>query len=239
MYEQAGGMTGTADTEAAEFNKIYNLDVVVFPPTKMIRRTIRMLFIRPGGKNMRPCSMKSTRFNKIGQPVLVGTVSIDVSEHVSQKLKKRGIPHTVLNAKNHEAEAEIVANAGQKGAVTISTNMAGRGTDIVLGKGWWSSADCICSAPSAMKAGASTTSCGDGPAGRATRVLPGFYLSLEDDLLRIFGGERISSIMSRLGMEEGEPIEHRMISKAIENAQNKVEAHNFRSASSLLILTMS
>jgi len=165
--------------------------------------------------------------NAKGQPVLVGTVSIDVSEDVSLKLKKRGIPHTVLNAKNHEAEAEIIANAGQKGAVTISTNMAGRGTDIVLGEG-------VVALGGLHVLGTErheSRRIDNQLRGRSGRQGdPGssrFYLSLEDDLLRIFGGERISSIMSRLGMEEGEPIEHRMISKAIENAQTKVEAHNF------------
>ncbi len=162
-----------------------------------------------------------------GQPVLVGTISIDVSEDLSQKLKKRGIPHTVLNAKNHEKEAEIVSMAGQKGAVTISTNMAGRGTDIVLGEGVTERGGLRIIGTERHESRRIDNQL-RGRSGRQGD--PGssrFYLALEDDLLRIFGGERMTSIMERLGMEEGEPIEHNLISRAIENAQSKVEAHNF------------
>ncbi|MCX5880750.1 MAG: SEC-C metal-binding domain-containing protein, partial [Deltaproteobacteria bacterium] len=159
--------------------------------------------------------------------VLVGTISIDVSEDLSQKLKKRGIPHTVLNAKNHEKEAEIVSMAGQKGAVTISTNMAGRGTDIVLGEGVTELGGLRIIGTERHESRRIDNQL-RGRSGRQGD--PGssrFYLALEDDLLRIFGGERMTSIMERLGMEEGEPIEHNLISRAIENAQSKVEAHNF------------
>ena len=171
--------------------------------------------------------MKLLNLHKKGQPVLVGTISIDISESLSEKLKKRGIKHTVLNAKHHSQEAEIVALAGQKGAVTISTNMAGRGTDIVLGEGVTD------------LGGLHILGTGRHESRRIDNQLRGrsgrqgdpgssrFYLSLEDDLLRIFGGERISKIMERLGMEDGEPIEHKLISRAIENAQAKVEGHNF------------
>jgi preprotein translocase subunit SecA len=159
--------------------------------------------------------------------VLVGTVSIDVSEQIAQKLKKRGIKHNVLNAKNHEAEAEIISMAGQKGAVTISTNMAGRGTDIKLGDGVIELGGLHILGTERHESRRIDNQL-RGRSGRQGD--PGssrFYLSMEDDLLRIFGGERIGNIMSRLGMEEGEPIEHGLISRAIENAQSKVEGHNF------------
>ena len=162
-----------------------------------------------------------------GQPVLVGTISIDMSEQLSKKLKNRGIPHKVLNAKNHEREAEIVAMAGQRGAVTISTNMAGRGTDIVLGEGVVELGGLHILGTERHESRRIDNQL-RGRSGRQGD--PGssrFYLSLEDDLLRIFGGERITGIMERLGMEDGEPIEHNLISRAIENAQTKVEGHNF------------
>jgi preprotein translocase subunit SecA len=228
MYTKLSGMTGTADTEAAEFKKIYDLDVMVIPTNMpMIRRDAPDAIYKTRKEKYNAALDEIVELHKKGQPVLVGTISIDVSEDFSKKLKKRGIKHTVLNAKNHEKEAEIIAEAGQMGAVTISTNMAGRGTDIVLGE--------------------SVTDLGGlhilgterhesrridnqlrGRSGRQGD--PGssrFYLALEDDLLRIFGGDRITGIMEKLGMEEGEPIEHNMISRAIENAQAKVEGHNF------------
>ncbi len=228
MYNKLAGMTGTADTEAAEFKKIYQLDVSVIPTNQdMIRKDFSDVIYKTRREKYEAVMDEIVELNQRGQPVLVGTISIDVSEGLSKKLKKRGIQHEVLNAKNHEKEAEIISMAGQKGAVTISTNMAGRGTDIVLGE--------------------SVTDLGGlhilgterhesrridnqlrGRSGRQGD--PGssrFYLSLEDDLLRIFGGERITGIMEKLGMEEGEPIEHGLISRAIENAQAKVEGHNF------------
>jgi preprotein translocase subunit SecA len=165
--------------------------------------------------------------HKKGQPVLVGTVSIDISEQLAAKLKKQGIAHEVLNAKNHEKEAEIISMAGQKGAVTISTNMAGRGTDIVLGQGVTQLGGLHILGTERHESRRIDNQL-RGRSGRQGD--PGssrFYLALEDDLLRIFGGERITGIMERLGMEEGEPIEHNLISRAIENAQSKVEAHNF------------
>ncbi len=169
-----------------------------------------------------------------GQPVLVGTISIDVSESLSEKLGKRGIKHEVLNAKNHKKEAEIVAMAGQKGAVTISTNMAGRGTDIVLGEG-------VVDLEGLHILGTErheSRRIDNQLRGRSGRQGdPGtsrFYLALEDDLLRIFGGERMGNIMDNLGMQEGEPIEHNLISRAIENAQKKVEGHNFEIRKQLL-----
>ncbi len=228
MYTKLSGMTGTADTEAAEFKKIYDLDVVVIPTNmEMIRTDFPDVIYKTRKEKFDAAIDEMIELNKIGQPVLVGTISIDVSESLSKKLKKRGIKHTVLNAKIHEAEAEIIAQAGQRGAVTISTNMAGRGTDIVLGEGVTDLGGLHILGTERHESRRIDNQL-RGRSGRQGD--PGssrFYLSLEDDLLRIFGGERITGIMEKLGMQEGEPIEHNMISRAIENAQAKVEGHNF------------
>jgi len=228
MYNKLAGMTGTADTEAAEFKKIYDLDVMVIPTNKpMIRIDNSDVIYKTRREKFDAALDEIIELNKKGQPVLVGTVSIDVSESFSDKLKKRGIKHAVLNAKNHEKEAEIIAMAGQKGAVTISTNMAGRGTDIVLGEGVTELGGLHILGTERHESRRIDNQL-RGRSGRQGD--PGssrFYLALEDDLLRIFGGERITGIMERLGMEEGEPIENKLISRAIENAQAKVESHNF------------
>jgi preprotein translocase subunit SecA len=227
MYEKLAGMTGTAETEAPEFLKIYKLDVVVIP-THMpcIREDNPDVIFRTKREKYRAVIEEIQECHELGQPVLVGTVSVEVSELLSRMLPKR-IRHAVLNAKRHKEEAEIVANAGREGSVTIATNMAGRGTDIKLGEGV------------AHKGGLHIIGTERHEARRIDRQLRGrsgrqgdpgssrFYLALEDDLLRIFGSERISSVMSRLGMEEGEPIEHSLVTRAIENAQRKVEQHNF------------
>ena len=228
MYTKLAGMTGTADTEAAEFKKIYNLDVSVIPTNMpMIRQDFSDVIYKTRREKFSAAIEEIKALYKKGQPVLVGTVSIDISEQLAKNLKKQGIPHEVLNAKNHEKEAEIIAMAGQKGAVTISTNMAGRGTDIVLGDGVTELGGLHILGTERHESRRIDNQL-RGRAGRQGD--PGssrFYLALEDDLLRIFGGERITGIMERLGMEEGEPIEHNLISRAIENAQSKVEAHNF------------
>ncbi len=228
MYTKLSGMTGTADTEAAEFKKIYDLDVVVMPTNMpMIRKDAPDVIYKTRKEKFSAALDEIVELHKKGQPVLVGTISIDVSEDFSKKLKKRGIKHTVLNAKNHEKEAEIISQAGQMGAVTISTNMAGRGTDIVLGEGVTDLGGLHILGTERHESRRIDNQL-RGRAGRQGD--PGssrFYLALEDDLLRIFGGERITGIMEKLGMEEGEPIEHNMISRAIENAQAKVEGHNF------------
>jgi len=228
MYNKLSGMTGTADTEAAEFKKIYNLDVIVIPTNQtMIREDYPDVIYKTKREKYEAALDEIAELNKKGQPVLVGTVSIDVSEGLSTKLKKRGIKHTVLNAKNHEKEAEIIAMAGQKGSVTISTNMAGRGTDIVLGEGVTELGGLHVLGTERHESRRIDNQL-RGRSGRQGD--PGssrFYLALEDDLLRIFGGERITGIMEKLGMQEGEPIEHNLISRAIENAQAKVEGHNF------------
>ncbi len=228
MYDKLSGMTGTAETEAAEFQQIYNLDVLVIPTHKpMIRKDMPDLIYKTQKEKYNAAIKEIISLHKKGQPVLVGTIAIDVSEDLSDKLKKRGIKHNVLNAKHHQAEAEIVANAGQKGAVTISTNMAGRGTDIVLGEGVKELGGLHILGTSRHESRRIDNQL-RGRSGRQGD--PGssrFYLSLEDDLLRIFGGKKISSIMDKLGIDEGEPIEHGLISKAIENAQSKVEGQNF------------
>ena len=228
MYNKLAGMTGTADTEAAEFKKIYNLDVLVIPTNEpMIRIDYPDVIYKSRREKFKAVMDEIVELNQKGQPALVGTISIDVSENLSRELKKRGIKHAVLNAKNHEKEAEIIAMAGQKGTVTISTNMAGRGTDIVLGEGVTGLGGLHIIGTERHESRRIDNQL-RGRSGRQGD--PGssrFYLALEDDLLRIFGGERITGIMEKLGMEEGEPIEHNLISKAIESAQGKVEAHNF------------
>jgi preprotein translocase subunit SecA len=228
MYGKLAGMTGTADTEAAEFKKIYALDVNVIPTNKvMIRIDHPDVIYKTRKEKFAAVLDEIEALHTKGQPVLVGTISIDVSEQLSTILKKRGIQHAVLNAKIHEAEAEIIAMAGQKGAVTISTNMAGRGTDIKLGEGVTALGGLHILGTERHESRRIDNQL-RGRSGRQGD--PGssrFYLSLEDDLLRIFGGKRIGSVMERLGMQDGEPIEHNLISRAIENAQTKVEAHNF------------
>ncbi len=235
MYEKLAGMTGTADTEAAEFKKIYDLDVVVIPTDKpMIRIDHPDVVFRTIEEKFNAAAKEIKELHKKGQPVLVGTTSVEDSERLSGILKKMGVPHEVLNAKYHEREAEIVAHAGEKGRVTIATNMAGRGTDIVLGEG-------VAELGGLHILGTErheSRRIDNQLRGRAGRQGdPGssrFYLALEDDLLRIFGSERIAGLMDKMGMEPGEPIEHSMLSKAIENAQRKVEAHNFEIRKHLL-----
>ncbi|HIJ77461.1 MAG TPA: preprotein translocase subunit SecA, partial [Deltaproteobacteria bacterium] len=228
MYEKLAGMTGTAETEAAEFAKIYKLDVVVVPTHKeMIREDFPDCIYRTESEKFRAVAGEIKELHGIKKPVLVGTISITKSEKLSEMLKRSGVPHQVLNAKLHEKEAEIVAKAGQPGAVTISTNMAGRGTDIVLGPGVVDVGGLHIIGTERHEARRIDNQL-RGRSGRQGD--PGssrFYLSLEDDLMRIFAADRLSGLMQRIGMAEDEPIEHRLISKAIENAQSRVEAHNF------------
>jgi len=228
MYEKLAGMTGTADTEAVEFRKIYNLGVVMIPThEKMVRDDYADVIYKNAAAKYRAVVREIKAMHENGRPVLVGTISIDISELISSMLKKEKIEHAVLNAKHHEREAEIIAEAGQVGRVTIATNMAGRGTDIKLGPGVADLGGLHILATSRHESRRIDNQL-RGRAGRQGD--PGssrFYLSLEDDLLRIFGSDRISGIMDRLGMEEDEPIEHSMITRAIENAQRKVEGHNF------------
>ncbi len=235
MYEKLAGMTGTADTEAVEFKEIYNLDVVVVPTNKpMIRIDYPDVVYRTEREKFRAVVEEIKELHRIGRPVLVGTISIEKSEQLSKMLKREGIPHNVLNAKHHEKEAQIIAEAGQKGKVTIATNMAGRGVDIVLGEGVKELGGLHIIGTERHESRRIDNQL-RGRAGRQGD--PGssrFFLSLEDDLLRIFGAEKVSSLMEKLGMEEGQPIEHKMVSRAIENAQSKVEAHNFEIRKHLL-----
>ncbi len=228
MYEKLAGMTGTADTEAAEFNGTYKLDVMVIPTNKkMIRNNFPDAIYKSEREKFKAVVDEITELYENGQPVLVGTVTIEKSEMLSKMLKRAGVPHSVLNAKHHQKEAEIIAQAGQLKTVTISTNMAGRGTDIVLGDGVID-LDGLHILGTERHESRRIDNQLRGRSGRQGD--PGtsrFYLSLEDDLLRIFGSERMASIMDRLGMEEGQPIEHNLVSRAIENAQKKVEGHNF------------
>lgn len=228
MYKKLAGMTGTADTEAAEFKKIYNLDVLVMPTNMpMIRQDHNDLIYKTEQEKIKAVIEEVRALNKAKRPVLIGTISIEKSELLSKHLTRAGVKHHVLNAKNHEREAEIVAQAGQPGQVTISTNMAGRGTDIKLGENV------------AVLGGLHILGTERHESRRIDNQLRGragrqgdngssrFYLSLEDDLLRVFGADRISSVMETVGIEEGQPIEHKYISRAIENAQKRVEGQNF------------
>ncbi|MFZ4713561.1 MAG: preprotein translocase subunit SecA [Bacteriovoracaceae bacterium] len=228
LYKKLSGMTGTADTEAEEFKKIYNLDVVVIPTNvPMIREDHPDLVYASKDAKYEAVAILIKELNLKGQPVLVGTISIESSERLAAHLRKHNVPHEILNAKQHEREAHIVANAGTRGAVTIATNMAGRGTDIKL-------------TDETRKLGGlyiigterhESRRIDNQLRGRSGRQGdPGqsrFFLSLEDDLMRIFGSDKIKSLMMKLGMKEDEPIEHNMISNAIAKAQKKVEQHNF------------
>jgi preprotein translocase subunit SecA len=262
MYDKLSGMTGTADTEASEFKNIYDLDVMVIPTNKpMVRGDYADVIYRTAGEKYHAVVEEINDCHHRGQPVLVGTVSIESSELLSRLLKREGVPHHVLNAKHHHREADIVAQAGRHGAVTLATNMAGRGTDIVLGgnpeflartrvpEGDGEDyekaleefrASCAQEREEVLEAGGlhilgterhESRRIDNQLRGRSGRQGdPGssrFYLSLEDDLMRIFGSDRISGIMEMVGMTEGQEIESRMVTKAIEGAQKKVEGHNF------------
>jgi preprotein translocase subunit SecA len=265
LYNKLSGMTGTADTEASEFHEIYRLEVVVIPTNKpMIRKDMPdQVYTSTRGKfDAVIADIKEA--NGRGQPVLVGTASIDTSEYLSGLLKKAGVKHDVLNAKQHEREAHIIAQAGRPGTVTIATNMAGRGTDIVLGgsldaelktlpadasdaerekirKAWQERHDAVLAAGGLHIIGSErheSRRVDNQLRGRAGRQGdPGssrFYLSLDDNLMRIFAGERVKAIMDRFGVQEHEAIEHPWVTRAVENAQRKVEAHNFDIRKSLL-----
>ncbi|MFH1709657.1 MAG: preprotein translocase subunit SecA [bacterium] len=228
MYKKLSGMTGTAKTEEGEFWKIYKLEVLEIPThKKMIRNDFNDVIYKTKKEKFKNVADEIALLYKTGRPVLVGTVSIETSELISEILKRRGIPHNVLNAKHHEREAEIVAKAGQKSAITIATNMAGRGTDIVLGEGV------------AGQGGLHIIGTERHESRRIDNQLRGrcgrqgdpgssrFYAALEDDLMKLFGSDRIAGAMERMGMEENTPIEHRLITRAIENAQKKVEQYHF------------
>jgi len=235
LYKKLAGMTGTAKTEEEEFIHIYNLPVVVIPPNRrLIRYNYSDIIYKTEREKFKAVIKEIVEIHNLGRPILVGSVSIDKSERLSKLLKKENIEHNVLNAKNHEREAEIVAQAGQERRVTISTNMAGRGTDIVLGKGL------------AELGGLHVIGTERHESRRIDNQLRGrsgrqgdpgssrFFLSLEDDLMRLFGSDRISGIMEKLGMQEDVPIEHPLITKSIESAQKRVEGRNFEIRKQLL-----
>lgn len=235
LYKKLAGMTGTADTEAVEFHEIYGLEVVSIPPNRpMIRKDFPDLIFRTRTEKFEAIAEAIVELHASGQPVLVGTISIETSEMISQMLRKKGTPHTVLNAKHHEQEAEIVAQAGQAGHVTIATNMAGRGTDIVLGEGVTDLGGLHILGTERHESRRIDNQL-RGRSGRQGD--PGssrFYLSLEDDLMRLFGSERISGLMQKLGLEEGESIENAMVTRAVESAQKRVEGHHFEIRKTLL-----
>ena len=228
MYEKLSGMTGTAKTEEKEFNDIYGLEVIPIPPNRpLVREDLLDQIFKTKAAKYRAVVRNAVERHKLGQPILIGTTSITQSEELSDMLLRAGIPHKVLNAKHHEQEAEIVADAGQMGMVTIATNMAGRGTDITLGEGVPELGG-LALLGTERHARRRIDNQLRGRAGRQGD--PGssqFFLSLEDDLMRIFGADNISGIMDKLGMEEDEPIEHSLITKSIERAQKKVEDHNY------------
>ncbi len=270
MYEKVGGMTGTADTEAPEFANIYNLNVTVVPTNEpMIRIDQQDVVFKTKREKFDAVIEDIIERNETGQPILVGTISIETSEMLSKKLSKRGVRHNVLNAKHHEREAEIIAQAGRFGAVTISTNMAGRGTDIVLGgnaellalakcghdKEHPDYAECLADyEPQCLKGREQVVAAGGlhimgterhesrridnqlrGRSGRqGDSGSSQFFLSLEDDLLRIFESERVAQWWDRVGVEDGEAIENKLLTRVIENAQTKVEARNFDTRKHLL-----
>ena len=228
MYEKLAGMTGTAKTEEKEFIDIYGLEVIPIPPNKpLIRTDLPDQIFKTKAAKYRAVVRNAVERHKLGQPILIGTTSITQSEELSDMLLRAGVPHKVLNAKHHEQEAEIVADAGQMGMVTIATNMAGRGTDITLGEGVPELGGLAILGTERHESRRIDNQL-RGRSGRQGD--PGssqFFLSLEDDLMRIFGADNITGIMDKLGMEEDEPIEHSLITKSIERAQKKVEDHNY------------
>ena len=250
MFNKICGMTGTADTEAEEFHQIYNLEVIQIPPNrKLIREDKVDLVFLTEQEKYNHILKEIMDINKTGQPILVGTTSVDSSENISKALKKNKIKHNVLNAKYHQKEAEIIENAGALNSITIATNMAGRGTDIVLGgkrlsnedEAWLINNKKVKSLGGLYVLGTErheSRRIDNQLRGRSGRQgdpgISRFFLSLEDNLMRIFASDKVSEIMKKLGMQEGEAIEHKWVSKSIENAQRRVEAHNFDIRKTLL-----
>jgi len=235
MYEKLSGMTGTAKTEEEEFRNIYNMRVIAIPTNRDIVRDDRadLIFASTKGKYMAAVEDIAERHLK-GQPVLVGTVAIETSEIISTQLKQKGIPHNVLNAKNHGGEAQIIADAGKRGAVTIATNMAGRGTDIKLGEGVTEVGGLAVIGTERHESRRIDNQL-RGRAGRQGD--PGvtqFYLSMEDELMRRFGSDNMKSMMARLGMDDTQPIQSKMVTRAVESAQKRVEGNNFDARKQLL-----
>src|ERR1041384_2583836 len=229
LYSKLGGMTGTAETEAGEFHDIYKLGVLVIPTNRPIARKDKHDTVYKTRREKFNAVLKEIQeVHAAGRPILVGTISVEVSEHLSRMLKKAGLIHSVLNAKFHQQEAEIVSRAGQRGSITIATNMAGRGTDIKLG------------ASIADAGGLHVIGTERHEARHIDRQLRGrcarqgdpgsshFFIALEDDLMRLFGSDRIVKVMERVGLEEGQELEHPLLNRSIETAQKRVEQHNFQ-----------
>src|SRR5690625_3970571 len=239
MYNKLAGMTGTAKTEEEEFRNIYNMDVISIPTNQPISRDDRVdLIYKTMEEKFNAVVEEIRQRNDLGQPVLVGTVAVETSEVIAGLLKKARVKHNVLNAKNHYREAEIIENAGQKNAVTIATNMAGRGSDVKLGEG-------VVEVGGLAVIGTErheSRRIDNQLRGRAGRQgdpgLSQFYLSMEDELMRRFGSDNLRGMMDRLGMEEGEPIRHKMVSRAVESAQKRVEGNNFDSRKQYYPMTM-
>ncbi|MEL3959550.1 preprotein translocase subunit SecA [Caldifermentibacillus hisashii] len=235
MYEKLAGMTGTAKTEEEEFRNIYNMNVIVIPTNRPIIRDDRpdLIYSTMKGK-FRAVVEDIAERHKKGQPVLVGTVAIETSELVSQMLTKKGIKHNVLNAKNHEREAEIIAQAGQKGAVTIATNMAGRGTDIKLGEGVKELGGLAVIGTERHESRRIDNQLRGRSGRQGDPGVTQFYLSMEDELMRRFGSDNMKSMMERLGMDDTQPIQSKMVTRAVESAQKRVEGNNFDARKRLL-----
>ena len=228
MYNKLAGMTGTAKTEEEEFRNIYNMTVTQIPTNKPVQRIDKadLIYISQKGKFDAVVEDVVDKHKK-GQPILLGTVAVETSEYISNLLKKRGIRHDVLNAKNHEREAEIIANAGQKGAVTIATNMAGRGTDIKLGDGVEDLGGLAVIGTERHESRRIDDQLRGRSGRQGDRGDSRFYLSLQDELMVRFGSERLQKMMNRLGMDDSTPIESKMVSRAVESAQKRVEGNNF------------
>lgn len=235
MYEKLAGMTGTAKTEEEEFRNIYNMNVIVIPTNREIVRDDRpdLIYASMDGK-FRAVVEDIAERHKKGQPVLVGTVAIETSEIISKYLTKKGIPHNVLNAKNHEREAEIIATAGEQGSVTIATNMAGRGTDIKLGEGVKELGGLAVIGTERHESRRIDNQLRGRSGRQGDPGVTQFYLSMEDELMRRFGSDNMKNMMTRLGMDDSQPIQSKMVSRAVESAQKRVEGNNFDSRKQLL-----
>jgi preprotein translocase subunit SecA len=235
MYEKLAGMTGTAKTEEEEFRNIYNMNVVVIPTNRPIIRDDRadLIFASMDGK-FRAVVEDIAQRNALGQPVLVGTVAIETSEIISRYLTKKGVKHNILNAKNHEREAEIILEAGQRGAVTIATNMAGRGTDIKLGEGVKELGGLAVIGTERHESRRIDNQLRGRSGRQGDPGLTQFYLSMEDELMRRFGSDNMKTMMSRLGMDDTQPIQSKMVTRAVESAQKRVEGNNFDARKQLL-----
>jgi len=235
MYEKLSGMTGTAKTEEEEFRNIYNMNVIAIPTNRNIIRDDRadLIYATTDGKFKAVVEDIAERYTK-GQPVLVGTVAIETSEVISAYLSKKGIPHDVLNAKNHEREAEIIANAGNQGSVTIATNMAGRGTDIKLGEGVRELGGLAVIGTERHESRRIDNQLRGRSGRQGDPGVTQFYLSMEDELMRRFGSDNMKNMMARLGMDDSQPIQSKMVTRAVESAQKRVEGNNFDSRKQLL-----